>query len=385
MKNERFLQNGGGASLLARFNKGLGELLPSPLEGEGRISTQGTSVRNSGEGWWCQRHDNIFGFGLFINVIPHLLRDLKQKIRSRNRSWMTLVSCHCEGERSEAVAIAKSLELNEITTSCATPRNDKLVSEAHGKELNVLTSYRLNDFKKKAGATHVDMSDNIRRVAFTLAEVLITLAIIGIVAAMTIPTLISNYKKKEYSTKLKKFYSLMSQAVKLSEIENGSAIYWNKEEMAVDENEEPIVGEQKDRALRFYNKYIAKYIKADIAENEEEAYKLNIKLSDGSVFEFHNGQCMDLDYDLNGNKSPNVYGQDKFIFLLCTSVSPEHYHPLTPNSAFSSYTQYDSIKHEKLDTREKALNKCAENGKYCSVLLLLYDNFEFKEDYPYKL
>ena len=42
-------------------------------------------------------------------------------------------------------------------------RDDKLVSKAHSKELNVLTSYRLNDFKKKAGATHVDMSDNIRR------------------------------------------------------------------------------------------------------------------------------------------------------------------------------------------------------------------------------
>ena len=56
------------------------------------------------------------------------------------------------------------------------------VSEAHGKELNVLTSYRLNDFKKK--------------IAFTLAEVLITLAIIGVVAAMTIPTLIADYQKK---------------------------------------------------------------------------------------------------------------------------------------------------------------------------------------------
>lgn len=34
--------------------------------------------------------------------------------------------------------------------------------------------------------------------AFTLAEVLITLAVIGIVAAMTIPTLINNYQKKDY-------------------------------------------------------------------------------------------------------------------------------------------------------------------------------------------
>ena len=40
---------------------------------------------------------------------------------------------------------------------------NKNESGANSKELNVLTSYRLNDFKKKAGATHVDMSANIRR------------------------------------------------------------------------------------------------------------------------------------------------------------------------------------------------------------------------------
>lgn len=36
-----------------------------------------------------------------------------------------------------------------------------------------------------------------RKSAFTLAEVLITLGVIGVVAAMTIPTLIHNYKAKE--------------------------------------------------------------------------------------------------------------------------------------------------------------------------------------------
>ena len=53
-------------------------------------------------------------------------------------------------------------------------------------ELNVLTSYRLNDFK--------------RRVAFTLAEVLITLAVIGIVAVLTLPNLIQNHNEKAWST-----------------------------------------------------------------------------------------------------------------------------------------------------------------------------------------
>lgn len=49
--------------------------------------------------------------------------------------------------------------------------------------------------------------------AFTLAEVLITLGIIGVVAALTIPTLVNNYRKKQFETGLKKnipFYYKLS-------------------------------------------------------------------------------------------------------------------------------------------------------------------------------
>ena len=49
--------------------------------------------------------------------------------------------------------------------------------------------------------------------AFTLAEVLITLGIIGIVSAMTIPTLINNYQKKVTVTRLQQTYSMLNQAL----------------------------------------------------------------------------------------------------------------------------------------------------------------------------
>lgn len=49
--------------------------------------------------------------------------------------------------------------------------------------------------------------------AFTLAEVLITLSIIGIVAALTIPTLINNYQKTQYVTGLKKAYTQFNQVL----------------------------------------------------------------------------------------------------------------------------------------------------------------------------
>ena len=85
-------------------------------------------------------------------------------------------------------------------------QHDRSGSEAHSKELNVLTSYRLNDFKKK--------------IAFTLAEVLITLAIIGIVAAMTIPTLVAKYQEKVMVTKVKQAHSQLMNAIQLYVAQN---------------------------------------------------------------------------------------------------------------------------------------------------------------------
>ena len=63
--------------------------------------------------------------------------------------------------------------------------------------------------------------------AFTLAEVLITIGIIGVVAAMTMPALVNQTNRKQDAAKIKKFYSTMSQAVLLAENEYGSAEDWS--------------------------------------------------------------------------------------------------------------------------------------------------------------
>lgn len=57
--------------------------------------------------------------------------------------------------------------------------------------------------------------------AFTLAEVLITLGIIGVVAALTIPNVIANYQKTEYVTRLKKAYAITNQALKQMAADSG--------------------------------------------------------------------------------------------------------------------------------------------------------------------
>ena len=56
---------------------------------------------------------------------------------------------------------------------------------------------------------------------FTLAEVLITLAIIGVVAALTIPSVIVKTQQQEYRTAAKKAYSVLSQAVQLTQVQDG--------------------------------------------------------------------------------------------------------------------------------------------------------------------
>ena len=64
-----------------------------------------------------------------------------------------------------------------------------------------------------------------KKSAFTLAEVLITLGIIGVVAALTtIPAMINNTHNKELETGLKKAYSTLSQAIMLYENDNGVPI-----------------------------------------------------------------------------------------------------------------------------------------------------------------
>lgn len=64
-------------------------------------------------------------------------------------------------------------------------------------------------------------------IAFTLAEVLITLGIIGIVATMTIPNLIAKVDRDSKIANVKKAHSVLNQAIKLSTIDNEDYETWD--------------------------------------------------------------------------------------------------------------------------------------------------------------
>ena len=66
---------------------------------------------------------------------------------------------------------------------------------------------------------------------FTLAEILITLAIIGIVAALTIPSVISNAQQQEFKTGLKKAVTVLNQAITTNLALDGDTPYTTKDKL----------------------------------------------------------------------------------------------------------------------------------------------------------
>ena len=67
----------------------------------------------------------------------------------------------------------------------------------------------------------------VKKKAFTLAEVLITLGIIGVVAALTIPTLIQDSQSRATVTGLKKAYATLQNAFDRAVDENGTPDTWD--------------------------------------------------------------------------------------------------------------------------------------------------------------
>ena len=244
-------------------------------------------------------------------------------------------------------------------------------------------------FTLAEGATHVAYSHNIPRAAFTLAEVLITLGIIGVVAAITIPTLITNHKKKVLPVRLQKFYSTFNNALQMSQVYNGDMLSW---ELPTREDDEA--------NYQYYNKYILSYMKGirKCAPNDTKCnYTLdsNIDAENGknyTRFIFSDGSCFGIltgwtnesnarihgwfDYNCNGN--PNKAGKDEFSFYLNFSNMSKLYTPF-------QYTYYYASGKKLSDMdREEVKELCKSEPQNCGALIQ-FDGWVVADDYPNKL
>ena len=174
--------------------------------------------------------------------------------------------------------------------------------------------------------------------AFTLAEVLITLGIIGVVAAMTIPNLISNYRKKQIEVQAKVTYSTIQQALRFSSYDD-----IGYSEVADGSNQEMI---------NWFNDFLGQHLKVEqFCVNKSpgcwhQVYNLNggkwgdengtgsnilgFVTSKGARFiidgynasDIRNQFGVDMDtaglvfiFDANGATKPNTLGKDVFILV----------------------------------------------------------------------
>lgn len=142
------------------------------------------------------------------------------------------------------------------------------------------------------------MGINYKKNAFTLAEVLITLGIIGVVAAMTIPSLIADYRKDVTETRLKKFYSIMNQAILQSVNDNGEPNTWSYFIADAYDDDGNIIN-QSDNTDASFQKYLAPYLKI-IGKKEVKDYtgerRILYFLADGSSFTFAKHENRDIQF-----------------------------------------------------------------------------------------
>lgn len=211
----------------------------------------------------------------------------------------------------------------------------------------------------------------MRYKGFTLAEVLITLGIIGIVVAITIPNIISNYKKIVITNRLKKFYSIVNTAVKLSEAENGDSKDWDV----------PAMGKPYATA-NWYKRYLDKYIKSTSVTVSESKHHVWIKLIDSSAFGIRftsaTGTTFDVYFFPTQSAEFEKIGMPDYIFPYKTG---KDYFIFNYNPG-EGFIPYGGI--PKNVNRRTLLQNCKKSSNQCTRLLM-FDNWEFKKDYPYNI
>ena len=126
-----------------------------------------------------------------------------------------------------------------------------------------------------------------RKAAFTLAEVLITLGVIGVVAALTLPAFINNYEKHVTLTRLKYSYNIFSNMIRRAEADYGDITEWG---IDADGRQEYDSQNQKIIRTQFTLKYILPYLQgAEFTDSRtktyaEYGYKTPIVMPSGKVF-----------------------------------------------------------------------------------------------------
>lgn len=215
---------------------------------------------------------------------------------------------------------------------------------------------------------------------FTLAEVLITLGIIGVVAAMTLPALIASHRKHEVVTKLEKFYSVFNQAVRMSEAEYGDVEGWFKD---CGSSSAPTC--TPEEVKEWFDQYIGKHMQVIKTEINSDNSGILVYLNDGSIIGMNN-YIYDTGLFINKKALDNpLSGINMFNFRFNPKLN-------TGQSTGNEYTINKTLEPYTWSwngTRDGLLHTsngygCGERYNAFCTKLIQYDSWQIKDDYPFK-
>ena len=232
------------------------------------------------------------------------------------------------------------------------------------------------------------LSSKIKK-GFTLAEVLITLVIIGVIAALTIPTLVTKYQKEQTVSQLKQVFSQLNQASMLSLPEHGDMTTWD---YSLSDYE----------ILKKYFKFVkAKemnlsrdeilYLRSDgqyedglrVSRNGAKVIVLNsgtiIYSTNDSVSTPVKTRCYTV--DLNGLKGPNRYGRDAFFVCLDGERGRIIPHQIQDNESPTVERSREQLLNGP-SSYSYQCNKTNGRGMWCGALIIK-DGWQIKDDYPW--
>ncbi|HSA07381.1 MAG TPA: type II secretion system protein [Candidatus Gastranaerophilales bacterium] len=168
--------------------------------------------------------------------------------------------------------------------------------------------------------------------AFTVSEVLLTLAIIGVIAALTLPSLLKSYEKNTWTTGYKAGINIISQITKTIMSENNNTLVgkWGAggDDQSVYDLYSPYF--KTVRTCENINPkgscFNSVYTLMDNAINAAVNGVYSVILTNGMSLSFYN-PVGPVDYiliylDINGAKSPNVLGKDLHIIKVSINSDP---------------------------------------------------------------
>ena len=169
-----------------------------------------------------------------------------------------------------------------------------------------------------------DFTLDIYRCAFTLAEVLITLGIVGVIAAMTLTSLINETKNKNLETALNKQYSVIQQSILMMQQEEGQEVNWiNYPKYVFYERFKKYLTLTKTKFnnletfITNYKNFSGQIANGGGAYLDDGQYIL----ADGTIIYVENPNNLSsetshlyISVDVNGTKKPNQWGRDLFTF-----------------------------------------------------------------------